>query len=189
MTAVAVERHRARSSERSFWHYLGLSLSAVALVAVLAIVALTAVVPRVAGGTALTVLTQSMEPGLPPGTLIVIRPMPVDDIRVGEVVTYQLAPNEPAVVSHRVVSRSTDTLGRTTFVTKGDNNDLPDAAPVSSAQVRGVLWYSIPLLGWVNTAIGSAGGRWLIPAAAALLFLYAGVMLARSVLERRRKAR
>ncbi|MCU1423433.1 MAG: peptidase [Microbacteriaceae bacterium] len=189
MTAVAAERHRARSVERSFGHYLGLSFSVVVLVAVLAIVALTAVVPRVAGGTALTVLTRSMEPGLPPGTLIVIRPVPIDDIRVGQVVTYQLSPGEPAVVSHRVVSRSTDTLGRTTFVTRGDNNDLPDAAPVSSAQVRGVLWYSIPLLGWVNTAMGSAGGRWLIPAVAVLLFLYAGVMLARAAVERRRSAR
>jgi signal peptidase len=189
MTAVAAERHRARHIERSLWHYLGLALSVVILVAVLAIVALTVVVPRLAGGTALTVLTQSMEPGLPPGTLIVIRPQPTDDIRVGEVVTYQLEPGRPAVVSHRVISRSTDTLGRTTFVTKGDNNDLPDAAPVSFAQVRGVLWYSIPVLGWVNTALGSAGGRWLVPAVAAALFLYAGVMLARALVERRRKAR
>jgi signal peptidase len=176
-----------RKRGRSFGHYLGIALSAVLLVVVVGVVALTVVVPRVAGGTALTVLTQSMEPKLPPGTLLVIRPQPVTQIRIGQVVTYQVAPGRPDVISHRVISRTVDQRGRVTFITKGDNNSLPDAKPVTSAQVRGVLWYSIPLIGYVNTGLGNAG--WLVVVVAVGLFGYAGLMVIGAIRDSRKKAR
>ena len=156
---------------------------------VLGIAALAIVIPAVVGGTALTVLTQSMEPKLPPGTLIIIRPTPINDIKIGDVLTYQIKPNEPEVVSHRVISRSVDTMGRTTFITKGDNNDLPDSPAVQAAQIKGTLWYSIPWLGYVNNLVGGQGRTLVIPLAAVALFVYAGYMVASSVASSRKKKR
>ena len=103
--------------------------------------------------------------------------------------SYQIKSGQPAVVSHRVVSRSVDTTGRTTFTTKGDNNDLPDAGPVQRAQIRGTLWYSIPWLGYLNNLVGGQGRSFLVPGIAVVLFIYAGYMIASSVASSRKKKR
>jgi signal peptidase len=135
----------------------------------------------------MTVLTQSMEPNLPPGTLVVIRPTPVDEIEVGDVITYQIHSGEAAVVSHRVISK-TYAEGEVTFLTQGDNNDAPDPDPVQPLQIRGTLWYSLPLLGWVNNVLNGANRPIVIGAAAGGLFLYAVGMVFAAGRERRRRA-
>ena len=177
------------TKEKGLLHYLGVSISAALLLLVVGLAALVIVAPAAVGGQALTVLTQSMEPGLPPGTLIVIRPQPVDEIRVGQVITYQIAPDEPAVVSHRVISKAVGSDGATTFITQGDNNDLPDENPVMEVQIRGTLWYSIPWLGYVNNAVNGEHRALVVPVAAGALFLYALVMVVGSARDRRRRRR
>ncbi|MDY7558549.1 S26 family signal peptidase [Cryobacterium sp. 10C3] len=76
--------------EKSLLHYLGLAASGAILLLVVAIALLLIVVPKATGSTPLTVLTSSMEPTLPPGTLIIVRPVTPDEIRIGDVVTYQI---------------------------------------------------------------------------------------------------
>jgi signal peptidase len=166
---------------------LGLSTGVILLVAALAVVLI--VIPKATGSVPLSVLTQSMEPSLPPGTLLVVRPVPVDDIRVGDVVTYQIASGQPAVVSHRVVGITTSSTGQRTFVLKGDANDLPDSAPVTAPQIRGVLWYSLPGLGVVNQAVNGSRS-WLVPTMAGILLTYGVLMVGMgtgSAVRRRRR--
>jgi signal peptidase len=168
------KRRRARR-EKTLVDYLVVSLSAVLMIAVAAVAALVIVVPFVVGGSALTVLTNSMAPNLPPGTLVVIRPATAGDIHIGDVITYQIESGKPAVISHRVVTRSVDLSGEVTFITKGDNNAVADANPIRQVQIKGKLWYAIPLLGWVNSLVGGNGSaRGIIaPIVAGLLFAYA----------------
>lgn len=175
-------------SRESFWHFLSVSLSASVLVLVLAVATVVIGLPAVVGGSAMTVLTQSMEPTLPPGTLVVIRPTPVDEIRVGDVITYQMRSGDPAVVSHRVISK-TYADGELTFLTKGDNNGAPDPEPVQPLQIRGSIWYSLPLLGWVNNVLNGANRPTVIAVAAGGLFLYAVGMTIGAGRERLRKGR
>ena len=167
---------------------LGFSTGLLLLVAALAVVLI--VVPKATGSMPLTVLTQSMEPTLPPGTLLVVRPTPVDDIRVGDVVTYQIVSGQPAVVSHRVVSVSSSSDGERTFVLKGDNNAAADAAPVTAVQIRGVVWYSVPEIGIVNQVVNGSRS-WLIPTVAGVLLTYGAVMMSAGFVSaaRRRRAR
>lgn len=176
---------RRRNEGQSLLHYLAVSLSASVLVLLLGIAVAVIGLPTLVGGSAMTVLTQSMEPGLPPGTLVVIRPTPVDDIRVGDVVTYQIRSGESAVVSHRVTAK-TYTDGELTFVTKGDNNDAVDPEPVREVQIRGTLWYSLPLLGWVNSILNGANRTVVLAIVAGGLFLYAAVSVAGAVRDRGR---
>lgn len=164
-------------AQRGLMHYVGVGLSAGLLALMVALAAAVIVIPALAGGVPLTVLTSSMEPTLPPGTLIVVTPTPVKDIHVGNVVTYQIRSGDPAVVSHRVLSRSASSNGAITFITKGDNNDSPDAQPVTAAQIKGTVWYSVPLLGYVNNAVNGPGRSWVVPCVAIGLFLYAGYMI------------
>ncbi|MCJ1714654.1 signal peptidase I [Curtobacterium sp. VKM Ac-2922] len=165
---------------------LGLSTGMLLIVAGLAVVLI--VVPKASGSTPLTVLTQSMEPSLPPGTLLVVRPTPIDDIRVGDVMTYQIVSGQSAVISHRVVSIASSSDGSRTFVVKGDANARADA-PVAAVQVRGVVWYSVPRVGYVNQVVNGSRG-WLVPLVAAILITAGAVMVTSGTVSavRRRRA-
>jgi len=149
-------------------------LSAGVLLLILGLGTITIVLPALVGGMPLTVLTGSMRPHLPPGTLVVIKPVPVEEISVGDVITFQIESGKPAVATHRVIERSVDSAsGEVRFTTQGDANNTPDPEPVQPVQVRGKVWYAIPYLGWANQAIDGQTRSWAIPALAGALFLYA----------------
>lgn len=57
---------RRRDEGQSLLHYLAVSISASILVLLLSVAVAVVGLPVVIGGSAMTVLTQSMEPGLPP---------------------------------------------------------------------------------------------------------------------------
>jgi signal peptidase len=180
---------QAGKKQRGILHYIGVGLSAGAFAVVIALAAMLIVVPWIAGATPMTILTSSMEPHMPPGTLIVVKPKPINDIRIGDVMTYQIESGKPAVVSHRVISESTSTDGSRTFITKGDNNAVADANPVVAGQVKGTVWYSIPLVGYVNTAINGPDRAWIVPIMSVGLFGYAGSMVIAGLVDARKKRR
>lgn len=199
-TASGAQRHpqetgprraarRARVKEKGFAGYLGTALSAVLFLFISATVVLVVIAPLAVGGQPLTVLTNSMAPKLPPGTLIVIKPTPTRDISVGDIVTYQIESGNPAVISHRVVERAVSLEGQTTFVTKGDNNEVVDALPIDEIQVRGTLWYAIPYLGWVNHAINGEARPLVAPIIAVFLIGYAAFTITTVIRGRWKKTR
>ncbi|WP_370544001.1 signal peptidase I [Frigoribacterium sp. VKM Ac-1396] len=184
---AAVSGRRAAVRGRGLRHALGLGLSAGLFAVVLGLAVVLIVVPKAAGATPLTVLTGSMEPRLPPGTLIVVAPTPVDEIRLGDVVTYQIESGRPEVISHRVTEIVSSSDGGTAFVTKGDANSEPDAALVLPEQVRGTLWYSVPWLGFVNQVVNGDARSWIVPLLAVALLGYAGYALATGLVEAQRR--
>ncbi len=175
--------------EKSVWQYLLTGISTALLLIVIGIAVLVIVIPMVTGSTPRTVLTESMEPKLPPGTLVIDKPVKPEDVRIGDVVTYQLASDQDLFVTHRVVSISRATDGSITFVTKGDNNSTPDTAPVTAVQLSsgGRVWYSLPWIGYLNNAVGGSGKSWLVIGAAVLLFGYAGWQFMSGLFERKPK--
>ena len=58
-------------------------------------------IPRVAGATPYDILTSSMEPDLPPGTLVVSRPVDPQDVGIGDVITPSGAPTSSTRGSRR----------------------------------------------------------------------------------------
>lgn len=132
----------------------------------------TIVVPKIGGAVPVTILSDSMAPSMPIGSLSIIKPTsPLDmaeiqtrspakiravsdyaDLSVGDVVAYQPDPRNPTLIIHRIVSVSAHADGSFTFTTKGDNNRVADRDPVSDFQIRGVVWYHLPPpLGTINT--------------------------------------
>jgi len=111
-----------------------------------------AVLPAAVGGSALTVLSPSMRPTMDPGDVVVIRPRPTGAVAVGEVITFldrEARPDATRLVTHRVVAVEPGPV----FRTRGDANPDPDPGPVVAADVRGVLWYSVP---WVGGLVARA---------------------------------
>jgi len=194
MTATPTARHDAahrhlRAEKPLHWYSVVAQVAAwfVAAALFLLIVVLV-LVPRIAGATPYTILTASMVPVLPPGTIVVDRTVPFSSIAVGDVLTYQLRSGEPAVVTHRVVGVNVEPDGSRTLTMRGDANPSPDAGHIMSKQVRGVVWYSVPLVGYV-AAVGSVDARSIAArvVGGALLVYAAGVLIA--PLMRRRKHR
>ena len=144
------------------------------------------VVPRLTGSTPYTILTGSMRPTLPPGTLVVVKPVDIADLSTGDVITYQLASGRSAVVTHRVVSVGSTLAGDRTVRTQGDANSAPDELAVKQVQVRGRVWYSLPLLGHVNARLSGEQRQTASIATGLALALYALSMFAGAARDRRR---
>lgn len=173
--------------ERGVWSYIVAGISGGLLLVITGIAVAVIIVPWVTNSTALTVLTRSMEPSYPPGTLVIVQPVNPNQISINDVITYQLTPGVPEYVTHRVIAVSRSTGGELSFTTKGDNNGAADATPVASEQVMGRVWYSLPWIGWLNNAVGGGGKTWLVIGLAVLLFAYAGWQFIGGLFNRRGK--
>ena len=163
------------------------ALSAGLFLLVLGLAAAVIGVPFATGSVALSVLTGSMTPAYPPGTLVIVRPVEPTSIRIGDPITYQIQSGRPELVTHRVVAISSSN-GEPSYTTQGDSNDLADANPVVAGQVMGRVWYSIPYFGYVNTAVG-VNRAWLVPVLAVALFLFAGYSVTSGLVDAARKRR
>jgi signal peptidase len=155
------------------------------LLILVAILLAAIVVPKASGAQPYTVLTSSMKPHYPPGTLIVVRKVDTSTLRIGEVVTYQIRSNDPAVITHRIVGFTFDQQGNRLLTTQGDAVPVPDANPVQSEQVRGKLWYAIPYLGYVNNWITGSTRLIIVYVLAGALILYAAAQFVGSARDRR----
>jgi signal peptidase len=100
----------------------------VRLVMLLAVVVFAglAVGPHVLGYRTMTMLTGSMSPGIDPGDVIVVTPLPISQVHAGMVISYHIPIDDHRLVSHRVLSVETSPDGAVTVQTKGDANDAPD---------------------------------------------------------------
>ncbi|MFP7833840.1 signal peptidase I [Marisediminicola sp. LYQ134] len=179
-TAPVRGERRARrdeSRERGIGHYIGLGASVGLLALVVALAAILIVVPKLAGATPLTILTSSMEPGLPPGTLIVVEPVDPDELVIGDVVTYQIRSGDPTVITHRIIGITAVTDGTRTFQLQGDNNSDPDPEAVLEEQVQGRVWYSVPYVGFVNSVVNGENRAVIIPVVAIALLGYAAATI------------
>lgn len=129
-------------------------LSAILLV-ILAAVALLLIVPKVMGMQEMAVLTGSMSPGIPVGSIVYVKETDASALQVGDVVTYKLT--DSTYVTHRIAAIDT---ADGTVTTKGDANDAEDASPVPYANILGRMVFHVPYLGYVSiyakTPIGIA---------------------------------
>ncbi|GAC1611471.1 MAG: hypothetical protein NVS3B26_24670 [Mycobacteriales bacterium] len=154
----------------------------VMLLAILLLLAL-AVGPRTGTYRTLTMLTGSMRPEYPPGAVLVDTPEPLSQLRVGQVLTYQIPVLDHHVESHRVIAIERQADGSADVQTRGDANNGQDPwrAHIKPGQlwivrgsvpglgsaiiqlrrpaVRTTLQYLLPalLLGWLLTAIWVPG--------------------------------
>jgi len=187
------ERRAAREAEenkpRGVLYYLGVGLSAGLLAFVVLVGVLVIVVPAATGSTPMTVLTGSMNPTYPPGTLVIVQPIDAQDVRIGDPITYQIESGKDAVVTHRVIAINNSTSGDVSFITKGDANGAADALPVQPVQLKGKVWYSIPWIGYLNNLVNGDNRGWIVPVIAIGLFLYAGYMVASGLASSAKKRR
>lgn len=98
------------------------------------------------GGTSLfRVVTGSMEPAIPVGSVLVARDTDIEQIDVDDMVCFhsRIPGSSGVVVTHRVVGIYTDSDGTLCLRTKGDANLSVDAEPVTQDNLIGrVIWHT-----------------------------------------------
>ena len=117
------------------------------------------IVPRIMGISEYTVITPSMEPMIPVGSIVLVKPIEFDEIKEGDIVSYYSKNHSDVVVTHRVASIDIDS-GK--LITKGDANNSADVNPVTKQQVIGVVIYSLPKAGLYLQNVVSVQGLFLI---------------------------
>lgn len=120
---------------------------------VLAVLAGLLIIPKLMGYEEMAVLTGSMEPNYPVGSLIFVKEIEPDQLEVGDVITYRL--DSDTVVTHRIVEIDKEAQ---TVTTKGDANSSNDGSPVPYSKIVGKAHFKIPYLGYVSMNIKTPKG-------------------------------
>ncbi len=163
------------------------SLASSVLVGLIVLLAIALAGVRVMGLTPYAVLSGSMEPTYPVGSLIYVKKVDPSDVQVGDAITF-VVNDALLVATHRVVDvevRTTrcqavldengaavaDAAGNPLFeeipleepayyyTTKGDANDAVDGAQVYDKNLLGKPVFAIPYLGYLSGWIQTGRGR------------------------------
>ncbi|MFF1572951.1 signal peptidase I [Leifsonia sp. NPDC058292] len=118
-----------------------------------------------------SVISGSMTPFMPTGSLVLVRDAPASDLKVGEVITVP-RPNGEGLITHRIVAITPAERGYS-VVLRGDANAADDPQPYTIAHAGRVL-VVIPGVGFIaellRTPFGIGG---VVLVALALIAAYA----------------
>ena len=128
------------------------------LTILITIAALAVIIPRVFGIRTFGVLSGSMEPAYPTGSLVYAVPQKQENIKIGDAITYVLNAQK-TVVTHRVVDINPETRD---YIVKGDANPVADAGEVNYKNVIGVVKFHIPLAGYAVSFALTLQGRIIV---------------------------
>ena len=132
---------------RKIWN---VSMSILLAAAICLAIALT--VPGLLGYKSYVVTSGSMEPMYPVGSLILVKPVPAEEVAVGDAITFYMK-NTEIVATHQVYEIDKE---QKVFRTQGINNRdskgniLHDAAPAAFDSLIGKPFACIPYLGSVS---------------------------------------
>ena len=135
-------------------------------------------VPAALGYQRYVITTGSMSGTHDAGSLIFDERVPVDDLRVGDVITYRppAKAQVPGLVTHRVFSVVPDATGKPLFRTKGDANGAADEftfVPQETHMNRVVG--GVPHVGHAYAFLNTKHGRLLVFMIPGLLIAFAAV--------------
>ena len=114
-----------------------------AMVAVVVLFAVLLVGVRFFGIQVFTVISGSMEPDYPVGSLIYVKDIDPSEVKVGNVITYVLPSETPS--THRVVRIDAE---KQHFYTKGDANEDMDFGYITDSQIVGVVRFKVLYIGY-----------------------------------------
>ena len=91
------------------------------------------------------VYTGSMEPAIPVGSVVVIKPVDPETLKIGNIICFKIESKSPTTVTHRIIGITAEG-----FITKGDANEDPDTWTVKKENVIGKVISIIPYVGYIG---------------------------------------
>lgn len=136
------------------------------------------ILPHLAGCQIYNVVSGSMEPAIPTGSIVYVKSAEASEINKGEVIAFYSEKGSGAIITHRVVKNQ---LISGKFITKGDANEKEDVTPVDYDRLIGKVVFSMPVMGSVLAIVAEPVGK------AAIVCLIVAAVLLRSIGERLEK--
>lgn len=113
-------------------------------------------IPRLFGCEIYHVISGSMEPAIPTGSVVYVKETDASEIQKNDVIAFYSSEDTGAIITHRVVQNR---VVSGEFITKGDANEKEDVTPVSYERFIGKVVVSIPFLGSILTIISGTSGK------------------------------
>ena len=161
-----------------------LKITSWVIVGVVLLLVILLVGVKLLGLNVYSVLSGSMEPDIPTGSIIYVTSVDTDRLKAGDVITFKIP---GGTATHRIIQLVPDQhqpdLVR--FRTQGDSNEMPDGGLVDPSAVIGTPVASIPLLGYVATYIQQPPGSYV--AIAVSIALIAAVIIIDTVTDDKKK--
>lgn len=127
------------------------------LIMIAAIVAcLGLTIPRFAGIEQFVVVSGSMEPAIPVGSMVYSAQTDPSTLEPGDIIVFYANETGSTPVTHRVVENH---VADGELITKGDANAKNDLSPIIYTNVIGKLVLHVPMLGYIAAPMGSLMGK------------------------------
>lgn len=134
------------------------------------------VVPQICGYQAFHIISGSMTPEIPIGSIVYVKPVEPESVQTDDIIAFH---SGDSVVTHRVV---TNYIIEGEFTTKGDANEVEDEDRVDYEALIGTVERHYPYLGEFLLVYSTVIGKFYI-----ILFAACGAML--NILASRLRAR
>lgn len=129
-----------------------MSIAGTICVVLVILAAFPFILPRIFGIEIYGILTGSMDPACPTGSLVYVKSVNPESLQEKDIVTFQKG---NLVITHRVVKND---VQKEELITKGDANNANDIQPVAYKQIKGKVALTVPLLGYLALRLNSAAG-------------------------------
>ena len=149
-----IEKQRELKREAGIFATLTGALGMILIIGVL-LVMIPMFAPRIMGFGTYEVVSGSMEPEIPIGSLVLVREADPGNIAEGEVIAFLKPGDESLVITHRVVQNDKE---NEQFITKGDANEVQDNAPVPYKNLVGRVEHHFPKVGGIIAGLSSFDG-------------------------------
>ncbi len=119
------------------------------------------------GAKGYSVATNSMNPELKKGDVVFVKECSFEELKVGDVVTVEFKTGG-GTYTHRIAEIDYD---KKEIKTAGDKTGNIDQESAEKSQIKGKVWFSIPLLGFLSLALTSRAYGAAVALAAALVIV------------------
>ena len=139
-------------------HGIGAALSLAGFILPLLVIAvcLPLALPRLLGYEVYAITSGSMEPAIPTGSAVYVKPVRAEEVAEGDVIVFYGGHGGEAVTTHRVVENRAK---EHEFITRGDANPGEDMEARPYRSLIGKVELSLPKLGKVSLLLSNPYGK------------------------------
>ncbi len=104
-------------------------------------------VVSICGARGYSVASNSMSPKLNKGDVVFVKEIPFEELKKGDIVTVAFKVNDGTTYTHRIIEIDYD---KKEIRTAGDATGLEDYEGATAEQIKGRVWFSVPVLGYLS---------------------------------------
>jgi len=138
---------------------------------------------EILGYQAFIITSESMEPEIKIGDIIIVKHTLEDTIKQGDIITFE---RNSENITHRVVKiEKIENIKK--YTTKGDNNRISDSGKIEYSQIKGVKVITIPLVGKLVLEVANEKSVVIVFAFIILLYIRAKKIDKKKIKRRKKK--